>query len=95
VRAAQAYQWDLQRDLGRAVAAVEVCGTPYTGPLRGPLTAYKLDVRKQDVEPDDRPRPPGTVFQSRLTEAAPLEPQAPGFADAGRFGLWVVRVRCP
>jgi hypothetical protein len=95
IRDAQAYQWHLQRDLGRAAGAVDVCGTPYTGPLRGPLTAYKLGVRKQDVEPDDPPREPGTVFQSRLTKTAPLEPRAPGFAEAGRFGLWVVRVRCP
>lgn len=95
VRDAQAYQWDLQRDLTDAVARVDVCGTPYTGPLRGPLTAYRLHVHKDAVEPDAPPRPPGTVFQSRLTPDAPLEPSAPGFEEAATAGLWTVRVRCP
>jgi hypothetical protein len=99
VRSAQAYQWTLQEDLGDAIdraggrEAVLACGTPYVGPLRGPLMAYKLHVFKDRVEPDDPPRPPGTVFQSRLAEDAPLEPSA-GFGSASREGLWTVRQSC-
>src|SRR6185503_1547854 len=50
VRAAQAHQWALARDLDQAVAAaggrdaVLACGRPYVGRYRGPLMAYTLQV---------------------------------------------------
>ena len=55
VRSAQAHQWALQRDLTAAVDAaggrdgVLACGTPYVGPLRGPLMAYRLRVTTRTV----------------------------------------------
>lgn len=100
VRDAQTHQHDLQRDLATLIEAlggreaVLACGTPFVGPYRGPLMAHRLEVEKRRVEPDDPPVPPGTVFQSRRTEGAPLEPDAPGFAEVAREGDWVVRQAC-
>jgi hypothetical protein len=76
----QAHQWRLQHDLANAIeqaggrAAILRCGTPYVGPLRGPLAAYALNVEKQRIEPDGPPHPPGTVFQSRLDRHGNSEP---------------------
>jgi hypothetical protein len=101
VRAAQAYQWRLQGDLERAVAAVggadEVlrCGQPYVGPLRGPLMAYRLGVAKQRVEPDLAPRPPGVVFRSALDVGAePTPTVADGFSPVATVGTWEVFASC-
>lgn len=100
VRAAQAYQWDLQADLERAIEhaggrdRVLACGTPYVGRLRGPLMAYKLHVHKDQVEPDDPPRPPGVVFQSRLGRGHAVEPAAEGFGPPSIAGLWTTHSAC-
>ena len=99
VRAEQAHQQELQSDLRDAIAAaggrdaILACGTPYVGPYRGPLMAYRLHVRKEQVEPDDPPRAPGTVFQSRGAEGAPLEP-ASDLAVVATAGEWTVRQQC-
>ena len=102
LRAGQAYQWRLAGELGDAVraaggrAAVLACGTPYVGPLRGPVMAYRLRVRKAAVEPDAPPLPPGMVFRSRLTADAPPAPAAPGaFAPVARTARWRVSRRMP
>lgn len=103
---AQRYAWELATDLRDAVAAaggrdaVLACGTPYVGPLRGPMLAYALDVPKPSVEPDLAPVSPGTAFRSRRTKGIGVEPAAsPGFATIARTERWVVtrscRVRLP
>jgi hypothetical protein len=100
VRAYQDHKWTQARDLDDAIAvaggrgAVLSCGTPYVGPYRGPLLAHRLDVAKEDVEPDALPRPPGTVFRSRLNEGSPVAPPARGFGPARRAGVWEVTTRC-
>jgi hypothetical protein len=101
VRTAQADQWRLGNELADAVraaggrAAVLRCGTPYVGPLRGPLMAYRLHVRKESVEPDAPPRPPGMVFRSALAEGEPPEPFAPRpFATVAQTSRWDVLAAC-
>ncbi|MEA2454067.1 MAG: hypothetical protein QOI45_329 [Thermoleophilaceae bacterium] len=95
VRERQAYQWTLAADLRDAIRtaggrdAVLECGRPYVGPLRGPLLAYWLEVRKRDVEPDDPPRAPGVVFRSAIAAGEPADPPVPGgFARVSRSGTW-------
>ncbi len=102
LRGAQAHQAALADDLRAAVAAaggreaVLACGTPYVGPLRGPLMAYTLRVTKRTVEPDAPPHPPGVVFTARLTRAsAPAPAAGPGFAAVATAGAWQVRAACP
>jgi hypothetical protein len=102
LRSRQAYQWALASDLEDAIRAsggrdaVLACGRPYVGPLRGPLMAYRLGVAKRIVEPDDRPRAPGVVFRSALSEGGPAEPNVPGgFAHVARTGVWETWRRCP
>ena len=96
----QAHAWALQRDLGAAIEAAGgrerllACGTPYTGRLRGPLLAYRLGVRKRDVEPDAPPRAPGVTFRSALRSGGPVEPAAPPWPVATELGQWEVRVAC-
>ena len=99
LRRDQAYAQGLAADLDDAIAAaggraaVLACGRPYTGDLRGPLTAYKLRVEKQRVQFE--PAPPGTVFVSRLHRDAVPEPVAgPQFAEVARAGRWTVRSTC-
>jgi hypothetical protein len=101
VRAQQAYQWRLAGDLADAVRAaggreaVLACGRPYVGPLRGPLMAYRLDVAKHVVEPDEPPRAPGVVFRSALNATAAPAPDAPArFAQTARAGAWQVLAAC-
>ena len=101
VRSAQAYQWRLAGDLADAVDAaggadaVLACGRPYVGPLRGPLMAYRMDVPKRVVEPDEPPRPPGVVFRSALSSASPAAPDAPPqFTEIARAGTWQVLAAC-
>jgi hypothetical protein len=101
LRAAQAYQWRLANDLAEAVRAaggrdaVLACGRPYVGPLRGPLMAYRLDVAKEVVEPDEPPRAPGVVFRSALDAAAAPTPAVPaGFTETARAGTWQVLADC-
>jgi hypothetical protein len=101
LRDRQRHAWDLAADLEDAIAAaggraaVLSCGQPYVGPLRGPLLAYRLDVRKRDVEPDLPPRPPGMVFRSRLDPGArPLPAAGWSFERVARAGLWEVRRAC-
>jgi len=101
VRARQAHQWALARDLGEAVRAaggqraVLACGRPYVGPYRGPLMAYALHVAKDEVEPDAAPRAPGVVFRARLTTtAAPAPRAAAPFRVAVRAGEWEVLRSC-
>jgi hypothetical protein len=97
----QAHAWALQRDLGTAIdaaggrARLLACGTPYTGPLRGPLLAYRLGVRKRDVEPDEPPSAPGVAFRSALRRNGPVEPAAPPWPAAVRNGTWEVTLACP
>jgi hypothetical protein len=99
LRADQAYQRELAEDLERAIAAAGgrdallACGRPYTGDLRGPLTAYQLEVEKQRVQFD--PEPPGVVFRSRLAPEAPLEPAvSPAFTRRAQVGKWTVLSSC-
>jgi hypothetical protein len=101
LRTEQAYQWRLATDLADAVRAaggreaVLACGRPYVGPLRGPLMAYRLDVAKHVIEPDDPPRPPGVVFRSALSAtAAPAPVAPPRFAETARAGGWQVLAAC-
>jgi hypothetical protein len=101
VRRDQAYQWRLAGDLADAVRAaggrdaVLACGRPYVGPLRGPLMAYRMDVPKRAVEPDDPPRAPGVIFRSRLSATAPPAPAAPPrFSEVARAGAWQVLAAC-
>src|SRR5215204_3133969 len=101
VRAAQAYQWRLAGDLADAVEAaggadaVLACGRPFVGRLRGPLMAYRMDVPKRVVEPDEPPRPPGMVFRSALSSAARAAPAAPPqFTEVARIGTWQVLGAC-
>jgi hypothetical protein len=100
LRAAQAHQWALQRDLGAAIERagrrerVLACGTPYAGRYRGPLLAYALHVRKRDVEPDRAPRAPAVVFRSRLRAGGPVTPAAPAWPITARTGAWEVRASC-
>jgi hypothetical protein len=95
----QAYQRALAADLrdvivaGGGREALLACGRPYVGDLRGPLLAYHLEVEKQRVAFE--PRPPGTVFRSRIAADAPVEPAAgPAFEPRARVGKWEVRVGC-
>jgi hypothetical protein len=96
----QAHQQELATDLVAAIdaaggrAAVLRCGTPYVGPFRGPLLAYRLDVAKRAVEPDATPEPPGTVFRSRLLPGSRPAPSAAGFAPVARRGPWEIHRRC-
>jgi hypothetical protein len=75
--------------------SVLACGTPYVGPLRGPLMAYRLGVTKRTVEPDAPPHPPGVVFRARRTRASPPQPDAgPPFRTTARVGTWQVMAAC-
>jgi len=101
MREHQAYQWALAADLEDGIRAsggreaVLGCGRPYVGPLRGPLMAYKLDVRKRVVEPDERPRAPGVVFRSALNEGDPAQPDIPAeFEPIVRNDHWEIARRC-
>jgi hypothetical protein len=101
LRERQAHQWALAIDLEDAIrasggrAAVLACGRPYVGPLRGPLTAYRLYVPKRAVEPDDPPRAPGVVLRSALNESAPAAPAVPtGFELVARNNTWEVWRDC-
>jgi hypothetical protein len=101
VRSEQAYQWRLATDLAVAVEAaggadaVLECGRPFVGRLRGPLMAYRMDVAKRVVEPDEPPRPPGMVFRSALSSAARAAPAAPPqFTEVARIGTWQVLGAC-
>jgi hypothetical protein len=101
LRATQAHQWALAADLSAAVEAaggrdgVLACGTPYVGPLRAPLMAYRLGVTKRTVEPDAPPHPPGVVFRARRTRTSPPQPDAgPPFRTTARAGTWQVMAAC-
>jgi hypothetical protein len=101
LRERQAYQWALAADLEDGIRAsggreaVLACGRPYVGPLRGPLMAYKLDVRKRVVEPDDRPLAPGVVFRSALNQDDSQQPEIPaGFDAVARNGHWQIARSC-
>lgn len=101
VREEQAHQWALQSDLARAVTAaggaeaVLACGTPYVGPLRGPVAAYRLGVPKRVVEPDRAPAAPGVVFRSPLTVGAvPTPAVPPEFERVATTGTWDVFASC-
>jgi hypothetical protein len=99
LRRGQAWQRGLATDLEAVIRAaggreaVLACGRPYVGPLRGPLLAYELGVEKRTV--GFEPRPPGTVFRSKLHAAVATEPPAvPGFSPLARTGRWEVRAAC-
>jgi hypothetical protein len=99
LRSDQAYQRELHGDLALVIdraggrETLLACGRPYVGDLRGPLLAYHLDVEKQRVA--FVPRPPGTVFLSRLSPDRPIEPPTgPAFTPRTRLGLWEVREAC-
>jgi hypothetical protein len=101
VPATQAHQWQLADDLGEAIDmaggrdAVLRCGTPYVGPLRGPLLAYRLDVAKAAVEPDLPPSAPGVVFRSaHRVGDRPTPAPTPVFAHVGVAGPWDVARAC-
>jgi hypothetical protein len=101
VRASQAYQWRLATELEDVVRkaggrdGVLACGRPYVGRLRGPLMAYRLNVVKAVVEPDDPPHAPAVVFRSALTRRAAASPEAPrGAQPRARSPLWQVWAAC-
>ena len=95
VAAQQSREARLAADLRDAVAfaggrdGVRACGTPYTGDLRGPMTAWALGVEKRAVEFE--PRSPGVVFSSRLRRDDPFDPPLAGGVAVGE---WVVARRC-
>jgi hypothetical protein len=93
----QARAWRLGSELADVVDRVGsrdgvlACGTPYVGPLRGPLLAYRLGVARRLIEPDAPPRAPGVAFRSALTAEAAVMPAAPaGFEPVTRSALWEV-----
>jgi hypothetical protein len=99
IRRDQAYQRGLAADLesviraGGGREALLACGRPYVGDLRGPLLAYHLEVEKRRVGFD--PRPPGTVFRSRIHPAAAAEPPpVPDFVRRARVGRWELDATC-
>jgi hypothetical protein len=99
LRSDQAYQRGLAADLSVAIEvaggreALLACGRPYVGDLRGPLLAYHLDVEKRRVQFD--PRPPGTVFRSRIAPDAPVEPVVGStFTRRAQAGRWTVLSAC-
>jgi len=102
VRREQAHQRALSSQLATAVAAaggreaVLACGRPYVGRLRGPLMAYRIDVEKRVVEPDEAPSAPGMVFRSRLHTDDPVLPAVvpPGFVEVVRTAQWQVLAAC-
>ena len=101
IAAAQAHHWRLSTGLREAIEvaggrrAVLACGTPYVGPYRGTLAAYQLDVAKPVIEPDEPPRAPGVVFQSRLRPGSAATPVQPaGFVSIGAHGSWRVFASC-
>jgi hypothetical protein len=101
IRDAQAYQRELQTSLPEAIAAaggrdaVVACGTPFVGPGRGPVFAYALRLPKPEVEPDDRPHPPGMVFRSALHQGGRPAPDAPpSFQPLVAVGPWEVLAAC-
>jgi hypothetical protein len=101
IRASQAYQWRLASELREVVreaggrSEVLACGRPYVGRLRGPLMAYRLNVVKAAVEPDDPPRPPAVVFRSAITRrAVPIPDAPPGARPRARSPLWQVWSAC-
>jgi hypothetical protein len=57
--------------------------------------AYRLEVPKAAVEPDDVPRAPAVVFRSALTATATPAPPAPaGARTVVRTELWQVQRAC-
>ena len=101
IRREQAYQRELVDQLADAVRAaggrdaVLACGRPYVGRLRGPMAAYRLDVEKRVIEPDDPPRGAGVVFRSARSPGGPVAPDAPpAFRQVARAGAWEVRSTC-
>jgi hypothetical protein len=101
IRSAQAYQWQLAGDLADAIdavggrSAVAGCGQAFVGPLRGPILAYALGVARDAVEPDLAPAGSGTVFRSRRTASAPIEPAASGsFATVATTERWEILQAC-
>ena len=91
LRADQAYQWRLASDLGAAVATVGGRGrrarlraARTSGPLRGPLMAYRMDVEKRRVEPDAAPRAPGVVFRSALSAGGARRARRAAAGSPGR-----------
>lgn len=101
IRSGQAHQWRLARDLPRAIEAsggrhaVLACGRTYVGRLRGPLSAYGLEVPKRSVQPDLPPRPPGLVLRSPLGDGdGPTPSVGPGFSRVTRRGVWEVWRAC-
>jgi hypothetical protein len=101
VPAARAHQWELADDLREAIdmaggrEAVLRCGTPYVGPLRGPLLAYRLEVAKREVEPDLPPSSPGVVFRSAQRVGGRTTPApTPVFGHVAQAGTWQVARAC-
>ena len=102
IRSEQAYQRELVDQLADAVRAaggrdaVLACGRPHVGRLRGPMAAYRLDVEKRLIEPDDPPRAPAMVFRSRLrAEEPPLPGPVPDrFVEIARTPRWQVLAAC-
>jgi hypothetical protein len=102
IRRYQAHQQALASQLGDAVRAaggreaVLACGRPYVGRLRGPLMAYRMDVEKRVIEPDQPPLAPGVVFRSRLHPGDPVLPGVvpPRFVEVARTPEWQVLAAC-
>jgi len=102
IRRDQAHQQALASQLADAVraaggrAAVLACGRPYVGRLRGPLMAYRMDVEKRVIEPDEPPRAPGVVFRSRLHADDPVLPGVvpDRFVEVARTPEWQVLAAC-
>ena len=101
IPAGQAHQAALASDLRDAIGraggrdAILACGTPYTGPYRGTLTAYQLDVAKRAVVPDRPPRAPGVVLASRPKPGSRVWPVPPaGFETVTVNRSWQVAADC-
>lgn len=92
------YQARMQADLGRAIAAaggpeaLARCGRPVTGPYRGTLVAWHLEVEKSKV--GFPPESGAVVLASALTRGAPVEPAIAPQTHPVRSGTWRIETRC-
>jgi hypothetical protein len=97
-RAAVQYQHRVHADLNRVVTAAGgrdallACGRPVVGPRRGPMVAWRLRLRKEQV--GFRVGAGAVVLQSALQWGAETVPVTNTFAVIARAGVWTARGAC-